>query len=160
MIYVAVGTQKFQFNRLLRMVDELVKEGVIKEEVFAQIGHSDYQPQCYRYKDFLEKDEFENYVRTCNLLITHSGVATIVAGLKNEKPVIVVPRLERYGEHVDDHQIQIADSFSKQKYVILCDEESTLEECINKSFDFKFTKYVSRRDYIIQTVKEYLHNCF
>lgn len=37
MIYVAVGTQKFQFNRLLRNVDDLIESGVISEPVFAQV---------------------------------------------------------------------------------------------------------------------------
>ena len=50
-------------------------------------------------------------IRECDVLITHSGVATIIAGLKNDKKVIVVPRLAKYGEHVDDHQVQIAESF-------------------------------------------------
>lgn len=53
MIFVTLGSQKFQFNRLLQKIDELVKEEAIKEEIFAQIGYSDYKPENYQYKDFL-----------------------------------------------------------------------------------------------------------
>lgn len=103
MIFLTVGTQKFPFNRLLRAVDTLVADGVLDEEVFAQTGHSNYVPQNYAFRDFIGKTEFEQYVRNYDLLITHSGVATIITGLKLGKPIIVVPRFAKYGEHVDDH---------------------------------------------------------
>ena len=60
MVFVAVGTQKFQFNRLLKAVDDLVEQGCLEGEVFAQIGHSDYVPRKYAYKDFISKDDFLN----------------------------------------------------------------------------------------------------
>ena len=126
MIFVALGTQKFQFNRLLQMIDQLLDEGKIKETVFAQIGNSDYRPKNYKYASFLDKNEFEDRIRNSNLLITHSGVATIITGIKNNKKVIVVPRLAKYGEHVDDHQVQIAQSFSKQNYVMMYDRQNLL----------------------------------
>ena len=106
MIFVAVGTQKFPFNRLLKGIDDLIEQGQLEEEVFAQIGHSDYVPRNYGYQDFLTKEDFQNYISNCDVLITHSGVATIIAGMKLEKPVVVVPRFASYGEHVDDHQLQ------------------------------------------------------
>ena len=82
MIFVAVGTQKFQLNRLLREIDELVKRGEISEEVFAQTGYSEYEPRNYNYKPFLDRDEFVKAIVESNLLITHSGVGTIITGLK------------------------------------------------------------------------------
>ena len=72
MIFVALGTQKFQFNRLLQMIDRLLDEGKIKETVFAQIGNSDYEPKNYKYASFLDKNEFEEQIRNCDVLITHS----------------------------------------------------------------------------------------
>lgn len=156
MIYVAVGTQKFPFNRLLSMVDKMIADGMIDEEVFAQIGHSDYLPKYYKFKKFLSKDEFDNYVKRCDLLITHSGVATIIAGLKHNKPVIVVPRLAKYGEHVDDHQVQIAESFSEQNLIMMCDENCNLEKMVNQAKEHSFSKYESQRELIVKTIRDYL----
>lgn len=156
MIFVAVGTQKFQFNRLLSTLDEMIDNGMIKEDVFAQTGHSDYQPQHYAFKDFLNKDEFENYVKQCDLLITHSGVATIIAGLKCNKPVIVVPRLAKFGEHVDDHQVQIAESFSEQNFVMMCSENDDLSETVKQAKEHTFSKYVSQRALMVKTIRDYL----
>ena len=41
MIFVALGTQKFQMNRLIKALDVQKGKGLIKEEIFAQIGNSD-----------------------------------------------------------------------------------------------------------------------
>ena len=58
MIFITLGSQKFQFNRLLQAVDELIEKGVIDDEVFAQIGYSDYEPKHFEYKQFLDREEF------------------------------------------------------------------------------------------------------
>lgn len=157
MIFVALGTQKFQFNRLLQMIDQLLDDGRIDEPVFAQVGNSDYKPKNYKYASFLNKYEFEEKIKECDVLITHSGVATIIAGIKNEKKVIVVPRLSKYGEHVDDHQIQIAQSFSKQNYVIMYTESEDLEKLITKAKHHEFAKYVSQRKQMIKTIEDFLN---
>lgn len=162
MIFVVLGTQKFQCNRLLRVVDELVENGTITEEVYAQRGHSDYTPQHYAYTDFMDKDSFEEKIGQCSLLITHSGVGTILSGIHHGKGVIVFPRLKKYGEHVDDHQLDIARAFGKKKLVLVCGEEDSLAEVIKQSADFDFQPYKSRRDKmlgIIRTfLREELHN--
>ena len=58
MIFVVLGSQKFQFNRLLKKIDELIEQGIMEESVFAQVGFSDYVPQYYEYKNFVCRDEF------------------------------------------------------------------------------------------------------
>ena len=54
MIFITLGSQKFQFDRLLKEVDRLIADGVIQEKVFAQIGASEYLPQNYTYERFLD----------------------------------------------------------------------------------------------------------
>lgn len=156
MIFVAVGTQKFQMNRLLKEIDNCIERGDITESVFAQIGNSSYQPKNYKYSTFLCKEDFEKRVKECSLLITHSGVATIIIGLKFGKPVIVVPRLAKYGEHVDDHQLQIADSFQELNFVIKCQDESKLSEAIVEARSHKFDRYISHRDKMTETIEMFI----
>ena len=88
MILVTLGTQKFQFNRLLKKIDEMIESGLIKEEVIAQTGFSTYIPKNYEYKDFFDKDEFKNIIEKTDIVITHSGVGTIIKSLGFNKPVI------------------------------------------------------------------------
>lgn len=156
MIFVAVGTQKFQMNRLLKAVDDLIERGELTGEVFAQVGHSDYAPRNYGYKDFLSKEDFQSCISRCDLLITHSGVATIIAGLKLSKPVVVVPRLAKFGEHVDDHQLQIAKSFSEKNLLLMCQTEDDLAEAVKQAGSHGFSRYVSRRELVARTIRDYL----
>lgn len=158
MIFVALGTQKFQFNRLLQIIDKLIDEKKIDEPVYAQIGNSDYRPRNFECSLFLDKSEFENRIKNCDVLITHSGVATIIKGLKNEKKVIVVPRLAKYGEHVDNHQVQIAESFADQNYVIMCTEEDSLEELLVEAKHHEFSKYISQRKQMLETIEKFIQN--
>lgn len=48
MIFITLGSQKFQFDRLLKAVDELIERGIIQDEVFAQTGYSTYVPNNYK----------------------------------------------------------------------------------------------------------------
>lgn len=157
MIFVTLGTQKFQFDRLLKYIDEQIENGKIKEKVFAQIGNSTYIPKNYQYKDFIDKDEFENKINESSLIITHSGVGTIITALNKDKPVIVVPRLAKFKEHVDDHQLQIAESFSKKNFVISNGENiDDLIENIKKSKKFKFEKYKSSNKKIQKIIDDFI----
>jgi UDP-N-acetylglucosamine transferase subunit ALG13 len=111
MIFITLGSQKFQFNRLLKAVDELVAAGKIKDEVFAQIGYSDYKPTNYKYEQFLDREKFSQIMDKAEIVITHGGTGAIIGAVKKGKKVIAVPRLARYGEHVDDHQLQLVGQF-------------------------------------------------
>ena len=156
MIFVAVGTQKFPFDRLLSHIDTLLASGELTEPVFAQIGNSTYQPSHCEFVQFLDKESFDEKVAACDLLLTHSGVGTIISGLKHKKPVIVVPRLAQYGEHVDDHQLEIASAFAEKNLVLLCGEKEDLISLINQAKQHSFSPYHSQRDNVIATITDYL----
>lgn len=156
MIFVVLGTQKFQCNRLLKKIDELIQSGIIAEEVFAQKGHSDYVPQNYKSTDFLTVEEFAQRISESDLVITHSGVGTILSAVNCRKPVIVFPRLKKYKEHVDNHQMDIAKAFSKKKIVLMCGEDDELSEVIEKSKEFLYETYESQRENMLQIIRRYL----
>ncbi len=156
MIFVVLGTQKFQLNRLLKLLDEYVYAGFIKEEVVAQIGHSSYVPQHYEYKQFMDKEEFDSTIQKADIVIAHSGVGTIMTAINSKKPVIVFPRLAKYKEHVDDHQLDIAKAFETKKYVLCCYEEDNLYEKIKECRNFQFEEYVSHREKIVSLIKDFL----
>ena len=156
MIFITVGTQKFQLNRLLILIDDMIDSNVITEKVFAQTGNSDYQPRGYESTPFMGRDEFDKKISECSLLITHCGEGTIITGLKQEKPIIVFPRLAKYKEHVDNYQLQLAASFSKLNYVIEYKENADFGQLINEARIHKFDKYVSHKECMTETIKQYL----
>lgn len=117
-------------NRLLKEMDRLVETGIITERVFAQVGKSDYIPRYYEYKAFISPQEYQNCVDNADLIITHGGTGAIIKGLKAQKQVIAIPRLYKYHEHENDHQLQIVDFFAENGFIQKVMEVSELEEAI------------------------------
>ncbi len=157
MIFVTVGSQKFQFNRLLKELDILVEKNGIDEDIFAQTGYSDYKPKNYKYKNFLDRDEFSHIMKKSDKIITHGGTGAIVGAVKQGKKVIAVPRLKEYGEHVDDHQLQIIDEFEKMKFIEAVKEIDELEDAIKETESHEFKKYVSNTNNIIQSIDNFIN---
>lgn len=156
MIFITLGSQKFQFNRLLKSVDELIEKGIITDEVFAQTGYSDYKPRKFNYKEFLDRDEFKKYTEACEILITHGGTGAIIGGVKKHKKVIAVPRLAKYGEHVDDHQLQIIEQFKTQNLICGLKDCSELEKALEYVKTHVFDEYKSNTQAIIDSIEEFI----
>lgn len=156
MIFITLGSQKFQFNRLLIEIDRLVEEKKINEEVFAQIGYSDYKPKNYKYKEFLDRDKFAEIMSRCNKVITHGGTGAIVGAVKRGKKVIAVPRLAKYGEHVDDHQLQIIEQFTEMNFILGVKEVDEIENKLMNLDEECFKDYVSNTENIIKSIENYL----
>lgn len=156
MIFVTLGTQKFQFNRLVCAIDGLVKEGFLEEEVFVQLGFSDATPECCRYSRFLGKKDFDSMIAESSLLITHGGVGAISAGLRCGKTVIAVPRLKAYGEHADDHQKQIVDAFEKGRFLLGCSDTTNLIQIIQKSKTYDFKPYKADCQGVVDAIESFI----
>ena len=114
MIFVTVGTHEQPFNRLIKEVDRLKKEGIITDEVFIQTGFSTYKPQYCDWKNIISYPEMEDYMSRADIIITHGGPATFMGAIAKGKKPIVVPRQEKFGEHVNDHQLEFAGQVSER----------------------------------------------
>lgn len=156
MIFVTLGSQKFQFNRLLIEIDRLVEEGKITEDVFAQTGYSDYEPKNYEYKKFLDRDEFSKIMSKCDKVITHGGTGAIIGAVKQEKKVIAVPRLAKFGEHVDDHQLQIIEQFKEMNFIEGIYSIEELGEKLVGIGELNFKSYVSNTKNIIEALDRFI----
>lgn len=156
LIFVTLGSQKFQFDRLLKSIDQLVADAVIQDTVFAQTGYSYYKPQHYRYQQFLNQTEFAEAEGSAEIIITHGGTGAIIGGVKKGKKVIAVPRLKRYGEHVDDHQLQIIQQFEEVGFIIPCYDPLDLPECLKKAETFQTICYVSNTENFVRDVEQFL----
>lgn len=141
----------FQFNRLLKAVDELK----IGEEIFAQIGYSDYKPKNYSYKEFLNRDEFYSVMDKADIVITHGGTGAIIGAVKKGKKVIAVPRLKQFGEHVDDHQIQLIEEFKNLDLIYSC-EDMNLEKAIQTVKKTQYKSYHSNTEKIIESLENFI----
>lgn len=156
-IFITLGSQKFQFNRLLKAVDELCENKEEKErEIFAQIGYSTYKPKHFEYKNFLNRDEFLEKMSKADIVITHGGTGAIISAVKMKKKVIAVPRLSEYGEHVDDHQLQLIKQFSDLHLIYSCEDVSKLNIALEIVENTEYRNYVSNTKTIINSIENFI----
>jgi len=155
LILIALGTQDKPFYRLLDAVQKQIDNKVIDEEVIVQAGcSSDYKSNDMKIFDLIPLDKFDQLIQKCDVLITHGGVGTIIAGLKNNKKVIVAARLKKYKEHVNDHQLQIIENFSNAGYILSLDKFDELDKVLKQVKNFKPKKYKSNTSNFIKFLKK------
>jgi len=117
LVFVTVGTHPMPFDRLLRMVDEIASDFPEYTFVF-QIGHSNYIPKHGEWFRFTDAERIEALYREARWIVAHAGVGTIMNALEHGVRPFVVPRLKKYGEHTNDHQIEIVRILSENGLVL------------------------------------------
>lgn len=158
MILITLGTQDKQFTRLLDVVQEQIDKGNIKDRVVVQAGYTKYDSKDMEIFDLIDRDKFSDLISKCDILITHGGVGSIITGLQNNKKVIVAPRLAKYDEHMNDHQIQITDNFSKVGYILPLYENDDLGKILEEAKTFKPKKFRSNTKNMIKLISNYIDN--
>jgi beta-1,4-N-acetylglucosaminyltransferase len=118
MIFLTVGTQ-FPFDRLVKAVDKAAGINGSDEKIVAQIGDSSYCPENFEAVPSVEKAVFDKYFNKADSIISHAGMGTITMALDHRKPLLVMPRLKKYGEVVNDHQLAIAKKFEQLGYLLV-----------------------------------------
>ena len=156
MIFVCVGSRDYQFNRLLKALDDLVENGEVTEKIVAQIGSSEYEPKHFEWHRFLDRDKFKQCQEEANLIISHAGTGALIGALKLEKQVIAVPRLAKYGEHIDDHQMQISSVLAEEGYLYEVLDMANLSKIIRMSYDQPILKRYNKPSNIIGIIDNFL----
>ena len=157
MILVTLGTQDKKFTRLLDAIQKQIDNKVITDKVVVQAGcTSDYKSNDMEIFDLIPMDKFDDLISKCDLLITHGGVGSIITGLKNNKKVIAAARLKEYGEHTNDHQLQIAKEFADAGYILELRDFHKLDKLLEKSKTFKPKKFVSNTPNMVKLVSDYI----
>ncbi len=146
-------------NRLLQELDRLIENGEISEPVFAQIGKSDYKPVHFEYKDFITPEEYQEKVNAADMIITHGGTGAIVKSLKAGKQTIAVPRLFKYGEHENDHQLQIIDFFLEGGFILKVTEMDELLPAIKQMKAHPIEKKFVGDGHVLDLVGDFIDKC-
>jgi UDP-N-acetylglucosamine transferase subunit ALG13 len=127
-IFVTVGTNEARFDRLIEALDGLRLE----EELVVQHGASPLRPSAATCIDFLPFDDLVDHVRRARVVVAHAGVGTVLVALANGKRAVVVPRLRRFGEAVDDHQVIFARRLGAAGLVELVEDPRDLEQPLRR----------------------------
>lgn len=158
MILVLLGTQNNSFVRLLDAIQECIESGIIEEKVVVQAGFTKYKSKKMDIFSMIDKEDYNKLIDEANFVICHGGVGSIISCLSKEKKVIVVPRLKKYGEHVNDHQIQIARKFEQDGYVKCVLNMKYLGRTINQIEKFNPKKYESEESNVLSIVEDFIDN--
>lgn len=157
MIFLTVGTQ-FPFDRLVRAIDILKGKGIIQDDIFAQVGNSSYQPINFKSVQVMDAEMFEKTLKESIAVISHSGMGAIEMALANEKKILVMPRLKKYGEVVNDHQFAIAKKFEADGYLLAAYHEDELEDKIIQLKYFIPQNRINTSSNVIKRVSYFLNS--
>ena len=159
MILVTLGTQDKKFTRLLEAIQKQIDNKKINEKVIVQAGcTSNFKSKDMEIFDLIPMNEFDEKIKECDILITHGGVGSIITGLKNNKIVIAAPRLKKYNEHVNDHQLQIVENFAKEGYILYLENFDNLDKLLIEAKKFKPKKFKSNTPNIIKLLERSIKN--
>ncbi len=157
MILVTVGTQG-AFDRLVRTVDTWAGENSV-EDVFAQIGPSEYQPQSIDFAASVDPARFEELLKRADVVIAHAGMGTILKALELGKPVLIMPRRASLGEQRNEHQLATAERFKKLGVVRVAADEQELRQQLNELQGLQASERIgdSASPQLIDRLRGFLH---
>lgn len=118
MIYITLGTQACDFTRCMKMVEDLIQACNIREQIVAQVGYTKYKSEHFECFEFVPEDKYQWYMKTADVVISHAGTGALFSAIKRGKKVIAVARLAKYGEMINDHQIEIVKKLSEDGYIL------------------------------------------
>ncbi|KAA9015478.1 PssE/Cps14G family polysaccharide biosynthesis glycosyltransferase [Niallia endozanthoxylica] len=156
MIFVVLGTFELPFDRLLKEVDKQISAGNIKEEVLVQAGHTKYRSNQMEFIDFTTYEHMAELYRESNLIITHGGTGSITMGMKMGKKMIAVPRLVKYGEHNDNHQIEIVRQFHQTGHILSWDDNTDMSVVLKEVETFKPAPFKSGNKEILNILRNFI----
>ena len=158
MTLVILGTQDKSFDRLLRMVENEIKNNNLKGEVIVQAGQTKFKSKYMKIFDLIPITKFNKLIKEADLVITHGGVASIIQALKQNKKVSAVPRLARYKEHENDHQIQIVEEFTRNGYILSAKNTKELNKALEDVKKFEQKKYKSNNNKMVKLIENFIDN--
>lgn len=156
MIFVTVGTQPNGFSRCLHEVEKTIRTLGIKDEVVAQIGHTNFESDLIKTIRFVGEVEYDNLIKKADIVVTHAGSGAIFKAISYGKKTIAIARLHEYNEMVDNHQLELVEKLSKDGYILngsfsLIDTWEKLSQFTPRKNDFTCN--------IIKVLEEYIDNC-
>ena len=150
MIYVTVGTMHLEFARLIRKMDEIAR--VTGEKTVVQTGMNTVLPKDCEHFDFKPREEVEAIQREARVVVAHAGIGSVIDALKAERPLIVVPRLKRFGEHNSDHQLDLARAVERRGWGRVVTDIDELEDACAHPPP-AHTNYSPAKDELIRAVR-------
>ena len=155
MIFVALGTWGMPFARPLRELERAAAAGLLAQPVIVQSGCTTYASPHLEIVPFFSAEEMDRMYERATLVLCQAGVGSIMLGLRKHKTIIAIAR-RAPSEHIDDHQLEILDVFSKLGSVLPWRGEGDLPEVLARVADFVPAPYPFGEEKISRTILDFL----
>jgi UDP-N-acetylglucosamine transferase subunit ALG13 len=155
LIFVVTGIHEHGFNRLVKAVDDMAGHKLI-HDVFMQTGFSTYVPQNCRWLKAMDFVEFEKNMNEADIIISHGGAGCIAGALERGKPTIVVPRLKKYGEHNNDHQLELTAILEQTGRILAVYDIKDLTQAVKKAVNFT-PQAATGNSHITEIIRDFLN---
>ncbi|MCA9278740.1 MAG: glucuronosyltransferase [Phycisphaeraceae bacterium] len=157
MIFVTVGAQ-MPFDRMTRAVDAWAHNRS-RDDVFAQIGTTEFTPSHMQWSHLLSPEEFRTKVEQCSVLVAHAGMGSILTALQVGKPILVMPRRGDLNETRNDHQVATAKRFRELGRIEVAETPEELAEALDNLGSLSATDRIQpfASDQLIQTVRAFIN---
>jgi UDP-N-acetylglucosamine--N-acetylmuramyl-(pentapeptide) pyrophosphoryl-undecaprenol N-acetylglucosamine transferase len=120
-VTVTVGSSTtFGFRRMIQALSKVIPEGI---EVLWQSGCTDVAGLGIRGISSLSPSDLAESLAAADVVVAHAGVGTALTALSAGRLPVLIPRLRNYGEHVDDHQQQVASDLAQRGLAIVRDAD-------------------------------------
>ncbi len=161
MIFVMVGNHFQGFDRLVKRIDDIAPR--LPHEIVIQKGYSKYNPGNTKYFDFVPMSEAIEYMKMSELVVSHAGFGTIILCKEYRIPLLIFPRRKKYGEHSNDHQMEIAQALEERgdPNIYIVYEEDQLEERIIETLKSEMKPAPVenvRKKNLIRTIKNFIES--
>jgi UDP-N-acetylglucosamine--N-acetylmuramyl-(pentapeptide) pyrophosphoryl-undecaprenol N-acetylglucosamine transferase len=123
--FVAVGTHGEPYDRLLSMVERAADAGVLPRPIVAQTGAAEWRPPGVEGGRWMSRGEVEAGVRDAEVVVCHGGAGILSSALAAGRRPLVLPRRAALGEHVDDHQEELAGKLAERRLAVVLDAAIT-----------------------------------
>lgn len=156
MVFVVLGTWGMPFARALREIERAAAAGLLTQPIIVQGGCTTYTSPHLQVVPYFSADEMERMYERATLVVCQAGVGSIMLGLRKHKTIIAIARRAAYDEHIDDHQLEILDVFSKLGSVLPWRGEGDLPEVLARVADFAPVPYPFGEEKVSRTILEFL----
>lgn len=164
MIFVTVGTHEQPFDRLIKCIDDLKADGTLTEDVIIQTGFSTYTPKHCKWQKLFPYQKMVQLVNEARIVVTHGGPSSFIMPIQINKVPIVVPRMQRFREHVNDHQVIFCREVAiRNGNIILVEDISVLRDALtryNALAAKRFTGTVSNNDAFNKGIQQIVDGLF
>lgn len=158
MIFATVGTQ-LPFDRMMRLLENwAIKSGV---RVFCQTGPTSVEFRQCENQEFISPKKYIELLSSCELVVAHAGIGSILSAMEYQKPIIIFPRKASLGEHRNEHQLATAKQFKNKQgiYVAFTDDELLKLLDSYKALDTGELLSPHADQSLISAIQSFIQNC-